>query len=107
MPDIPTILVIAVLAAVVAVYAWYVSTVIRKKPVTGVESLIGAQGVVHSDSLSPEGEVIVNAVIWRARLRDFNLGGLKKGDSVTVRSVQELTLIVDPVALKKREEQKQ
>jgi membrane protein implicated in regulation of membrane protease activity len=94
--DLPEILLLVVVLGALGYYIWYVASVIRKKPVTGVESLIGAKGLVHSErGLSPDGEVSVNGVIWRARLADTQVQ-LKKGDPVVVRKVDELTLVVIP-----------
>jgi membrane protein implicated in regulation of membrane protease activity len=72
---------------------------LRRKPVTGQESLVGAKGTVFSDTLASGGEVSVNGVIWRARLANPNLSSLKKGDGVTVTMVEGLTLIVVPAGL--------
>lgn len=89
------ILLIVVVGGVVAVYVWYVFWALRKKPVTGVESLVGAKGVVHSETLAPEGEVRIKGVIWKARLANPSESPLKKGEGIVVRKFEELTLIVD------------
>jgi membrane-bound serine protease (ClpP class) len=85
--------------ALLALYARYIGSTLRKKPVTGQESLVGTKGVVYSETLGPEGEATVNGVIWHARLANPNLAPLKKGDSITVTRVEGLTVIVVPSGL--------
>jgi membrane protein implicated in regulation of membrane protease activity len=102
MVDFAKILVALFILTIGVVYAWYASTVIRNKPVTGVESLVGAKGVVYSDLLSQKGEVSINGVIWRARMVDPTAGTMKKGDGIVVNRVEDLTLVVDPVPLLKQ-----
>jgi membrane-bound serine protease (ClpP class) len=80
--------------ALLALYARYIGSTIRKKPVTGEESLVGSKGTVYTETLGPEGEITVNGVIWHARLQDPKSPALKKGDSVTVTKVEGLTLVV-------------
>ena len=80
--------------AILALYARYVGSAIRKKPVTGAESLIGASAIVYSEELSPDGEVSVDGVIWKARLLSAGLP-IKKGEIVIVKRVEGLTLMVD------------
>jgi membrane protein implicated in regulation of membrane protease activity len=67
----------------------------RKKSFTGEESLVGAKAFVYSNTLTPEGEVSVDGVIWRARLGKASIGPLKKGDHVIITQVEGLTLLVD------------
>ena len=83
-----------VVGAILALYARYIGTALRKKPVTGQESLVGSKAIVHTETLGPEGEVSVDGVIWHARLADPRAGPLKKGDGVTVTKVEGLTLVV-------------
>ncbi len=89
-----------------ALYSRYIGKTIRKKPVTGEESLIGAKGIVYSDSIGPDGagEITVNGVVWRAKLANVSIGTLKKGDSVIVTKVEGLTLFIDrPVVASSQE----
>jgi membrane-bound serine protease (ClpP class) len=83
-----------VVGAILALYARYIGSTLRRKPVTGEESLVGSKATVHSETLGPEGEVTINGVIWHARLSDPKAAPLKKGDSVTVTRVEGLTLVV-------------
>jgi membrane-bound serine protease (ClpP class) len=81
---------------VLALYARYIGHTIRTKPVTGEESLVGASGSVYSNVLGGEGgEVSVNGVIWRARLLDPSMEPITKGDSIVVKGVEGLTLVVE------------
>ena len=91
--------ILIVVGAVLGLYARYIGSTLRKKPVTGQESLVGAKGIVHSEALGPEGEVTVNGIIWHASLANSSLSPLKKGDSVTITKVEGLTLIVVPSGL--------
>jgi membrane protein implicated in regulation of membrane protease activity len=68
---------------------WWWST--RRRAVVGVETLVGKLGVAVSD-LWPEGQAKIDGEIWRARCS----GGCDVGTTVVVRSVEGLTLVVDP-----------
>lgn len=63
----------------------------RGRATVGVEALVGKVGVAASD-LWPEGQVRVGGELWRARCA----GGCDTGTKVVVRSVEGLTLVVDP-----------
>ena len=62
----------------------------------GGEALLGAVARVER-SLSPEGWVRVGAESWRARLVDGSTS-LAAGESVEIREIDDLVLIVAPVA---------
>ena len=64
----------------------------RNKVVTGAQGLLGETGVVQS-ALSPSGKVFVHGELWDA----IATTTLPAGQIVTVRSVDGLTLEVDPV----------
>ena len=98
MVDLAEALLILIFVGVATFYAWYAFPVIRKKPVTGAESLVGAKGMVYSERLDSEGEVSIDGVIWRACLAEATAGPLKRGDAVTVKGVEDLTLIIDATA---------
>jgi membrane protein implicated in regulation of membrane protease activity len=63
----------------------------RRRASVGVEALVGKVGVAATD-LWPEGQVKVGGELWRARCG----GGCDAGTRVVVRSVDGLTLVVDP-----------
>jgi membrane-bound serine protease (ClpP class) len=63
----------------------------RRRASVGVETLVGRTGVAVGD-LWPAGQVKVDGEIWQARCE----GGCDTGTEVVVRSVEGLTLVVDP-----------
>jgi membrane-bound serine protease (ClpP class) len=66
----------------------------RNQPVkTGWEELVGAVGEVR-EPLDPTGQVFVNGALWQARLAGG--GTLGPGNRVRIRSVDGLTLEVEP-----------
>jgi membrane-bound serine protease (ClpP class) len=93
---------IVVFGALLALYARWVGKTLRKKPFTGREAMIGKEGLVSTD-LSPEGEVIVDGIIWKARILDPSLGTLQKGSTIIVRKVSGLTLLVEPQGIKEKQ----
>ncbi|NOZ25729.1 MAG: nodulation protein NfeD [Nitrospirae bacterium] len=83
---VPAVLVTALFFSVtlgLAVKAW------RRKPVTGVEGLVGLEGVAHTD-IHEDGMVLVNGEYWRA-YSDEPVG---KGEKVVVESVSGLRIKV-------------
>jgi len=63
----------------------------RRRSTVGVDTLVGKRGVAVGE-LWPEGQVKVDGEIWRARCS----GRCDAGAYVVVRSVEGLTLVVDP-----------
>jgi membrane protein implicated in regulation of membrane protease activity len=63
----------------------------RKRASVGVETLVGKTGVASTE-LWPEGQVRIAGEIWHARCE----GGCDAGTQIVVRSVEGLTLVVDP-----------
>ncbi|MGH3077203.1 MAG: NfeD family protein [Gaiellaceae bacterium] len=63
----------------------------RKRASVGVETLVGKTGVASTE-LWPEGQVRIAGEIWKARCE----GGCDAGTQIVVRSVEGLTLVVDP-----------
>jgi membrane-bound serine protease (ClpP class) len=62
----------------------------RRRAVTGAEALVGARAVVVAPC-RPDGQVRVHGELWRARCGR----GAAAGETVTVRAVEGLTLVVD------------
>jgi membrane-bound serine protease (ClpP class) len=62
-----------------------------KRPISGVDEMIGMEGIVRTD-LHPTGTIFIRSELWRA-----NTGGetIEKGERVVVRKIEGLTLIVD------------
>jgi membrane-bound serine protease (ClpP class) len=68
----------------------------RDEPVrTGSEELIGSVAEVR-EPLDPEGQVFVSGALWRALVTEGGTIGL--GTRVRIKSVDGLTLEVEPVA---------
>jgi membrane-bound serine protease (ClpP class) len=68
----------------------------RDEPVrTGYEELVGAVGEVR-EPLDPEGQVFIQGALWQARATGE--GTIAPGIRVRVKSVDGLTLEVEPVA---------
>ena len=63
----------------------------RRRSSVGVQTLVGKRGIAVGE-LWPTGQVKVDGEIWRARCD----GGCDPGTDVVVRSVDGLTLVVDP-----------
>jgi len=63
----------------------------RRKSSVGVETLVGRRGIAVGE-LSPEGQVKVDGEIWNARCPV----GCDAGTDIVVRSIDGLTLFVDP-----------
>lgn len=59
----------------------------RKKPVSGVEGMIGQIGTAKTD-LNPDGQVLVNGEIWMAEAQEK----ISKGEEVEIISVEKLKL---------------
>jgi membrane-bound serine protease (ClpP class) len=67
----------------------------RNEPVrTGYEEMAGAVADVRS-TLDPEGRVFLRGAIWHARLQGGE-GRVPVGNRVRVKSVDGLTLVVEP-----------
>jgi membrane-bound serine protease (ClpP class) len=65
----------------------------RNKVVTGAQGLVGEMGVAQT-ALSPQGKVFVHGELWDA----VASSALPPGQMVIVRSIDGLTLQVDPLA---------
>lgn len=68
---------------------WWLSR--RRRPVVGVETLIGARATVVTPC-RPRGQVRVGGELWRATCE----AGADPGDAVRVLSVDGLELVVAP-----------
>jgi membrane-bound serine protease (ClpP class) len=90
-----------IVGIILALYVRWVGKAIRKKPFTGSEALIGKSGIVTS-SLSPQGEVSVDGIIWKARLVGPEGMTLDKGSRVVVVKRSNLLLEVEPEPIKQK-----
>jgi membrane-bound serine protease (ClpP class) len=87
----PVILIVAIVALLVfAVVVRKVAAAMRRPHATGLNSLVGATGVVRAP-LAPLGQVKVKGELWRARAEE---GELLKDERIEVLRTEGLTLIV-------------
>jgi membrane-bound serine protease (ClpP class) len=88
---------VVILGIVAGLYLrWVIGPLRQRSKLTGPEALIGKIGKAVTD-LKPDGEVRVAGVVWRARSIS---GDIQKGESVKVRSMENLALTVEKVDLK-------
>jgi membrane-bound serine protease (ClpP class) len=73
--------------------AWIALRARRGKVLTGPQAMLGALAVAQTP-LAPNGQVAIRGELWQASLRGPAV--LPAGASVRVRSVEGLTLIVEP-----------
>lgn len=81
--------------------AWIAVKAYRNKTLMGPQAMIGATAIART-GLQPEGQVEVRGELWRAILR--GAATLPSGSAVTVKSVDGLTLIVEPAPSSPRAE---
>ncbi len=81
---------IVLMTAVVLGTMYYGLRILRKKPISGAEGLVGAEGTAAGDFKGNEGKVFVEGEYWNAWSDD----ALKTGDRVTVAEVKGLRLRV-------------
>jgi membrane-bound serine protease (ClpP class) len=97
--DLPVAAIVAggvILAAFVIFASRKAIAAHRDEPVrTGSEELVGAIGEVR-EPLDPEGQIFLQGALWRARATEA--APLVPGNRVRVRSVDGLTLEVEPVS---------
>jgi membrane-bound serine protease (ClpP class) len=98
--DLPVAAIIAagvLLAGFVVFAGQKVLAAHRDEPVrTGHEELVGDVGEVR-EPLDPTGQVFIEGALWRARVADDG-SRVDLGTRVRVKSVDGLTLVVEPVA---------
>lgn len=71
---------------------WKAALARRNKVMIGPEALVGALGVAQQ-ALEPKGQILVHGEIWLAK----SAAPVTAGQPVRVRSVEGLTLLVEPV----------
>jgi membrane-bound serine protease (ClpP class) len=84
---------LVIVAGVVAgLYSrWMIGPIRHRGKLTGPEAIIGKIGTAVTD-LKPDGEVRVGGIVWRAKSIQ---GDIQKGDSVRVKSLEDLVLKVE------------
>ena len=86
---IPTVAVVSVAAAVLG---FQISRAQRRKPATGVESMIGERGIAVTEVLGDRGSVRLGGELWSAR----SARPIAAGQPVEVIDVDGLELLVRP-----------
>jgi membrane-bound serine protease (ClpP class) len=87
----PVILIVAIVALLFfAVVVRKVSAAMHRPHATGLNSLVGATGVVRAP-LAPLGQVKVHGELWRARAEE---GELLRNEPIEVIDIEGLTLVV-------------
>jgi membrane-bound serine protease (ClpP class) len=74
--------------------AWIALRARRSKVLTGPQAMIGGTAIVRTP-LSPTGQVEIRGELWQASLRGQT--SLAPGSAVSVRAIEGLVLIVEPV----------
>jgi membrane-bound serine protease (ClpP class) len=86
--------IVVVLGIVAGLYLrWVIGPIRQRSKLTGPESLVGKIGTAVTD-LKPDGEVRAGGIVWRAKSIS---GDIKKGESVRVKSMENLVLTVEKV----------
>ncbi|MCE4609705.1 MAG: hypothetical protein F7C36_04920 [Desulfurococcales archaeon] len=92
--SIENLLIIASITILASIFVSYkIIETYRKPPAIGEEELIGKKGLVIED-LDPEGKILIEGEIWRARSIS---GHIRADKEVIVRGVEGLTLIVEEI----------
>jgi membrane-bound serine protease (ClpP class) len=98
--DLPVAAIVAagvILAGFVVFAARKAVSAQRDEPVrTGSEELMGDVGEVR-EPLDPTGQIFIEGALWQARVADGE-SRVDPGNKVRVKSVDGLTLVVEPVA---------
>ncbi|MGD0978134.1 MAG: nodulation protein NfeD [Candidatus Bathyarchaeia archaeon] len=84
---------LVIVAGIVAglYFRWIIGPIMHRGKLTGPEAIIGKTGTAVTD-LKPEGEVRVGGIVWRAKSIS---GDIQKGESVRVKSLEDLVLKVE------------
>ena len=85
---LPTVITIGTLVGTVI---WVAAKGGRRRPVTGVEGMIGSIGIAKTD-LNPRGQILVQGEIWEA----ISQTPIRKGEAAEVTSIEGLTMKVAP-----------
>ena len=82
---------LVVIIAIIAIFTTYIFLPQLKKPVTGIERMIGMTGETI-EALKPYGAVKIKGEIWNAE--SIN-GEIKKGEKIVVEEADGLKLLVE------------
>ena len=95
-----------IIGGLLAMYTRWIGKAIRRKPVTGSESLIGKTGIALSN-LAPMGDVSVDGIVWKAQIERPGPDKIEKGSKVIIVGRSGLTLEVEPEPIKEKMEVEQ
>ena len=77
-----------------AILVYFVVWALKRKPVTGSEALVGKKGIALTDiGAGRDGEVMIDGVVWRAKIGD-DASSISKEEPVVVVGRSALTLLV-------------
>jgi membrane-bound serine protease (ClpP class) len=82
----------AAFGGITSTLVWLAARARRNKIMIGPEALVGAVGIAQQ-ALAPKGQILVHGEIWLAE----SAAPVIAGQSVRVRAVEGLTLLVEPV----------
>ena len=82
--------ILTVVLVLIVAFIAYIFLPQLKRPVTGVEGMIGLSGIAL-ETLEPVGQVRIKGELWNAE--SIN-GTIKKGEGIVVEKVNNLNLIV-------------
>jgi membrane-bound serine protease (ClpP class) len=86
--------VVVIIGIVASLYfRWVIGPIRSRSKLTGPEAIVGQVGVAVTD-LKPKGEVRVGGVVWRA---ESITGRIMKGESVRVKSIKGLAVVVEKI----------
>lgn len=86
---LPTVITVG---ALVGTVIWMAAKSGRRRPVTGVEAMIGSIGIAKTD-LNPRGQIALHGEIWEA----ISQTPIRQGEAAEVTSIEGLTVNVGPV----------
>ncbi len=84
--------VVLLMTAAIASMIYYAARMYKKRPVSGMEGIVGAEGVVAEDMESPgeEGKVFIDGEYWNAVSEE----PVKKGERIQVKGIKGLVLTI-------------
>ena len=83
--------ILIIILVVILIFAIYVFLPQLKKPITGVEGMIGKTGVVV-EGLNPNGMVRIRGELWNAESINNKIIG--RGEKIVVEKINDLNLLV-------------
>ncbi len=88
--NLQIVVILTIILVLIVAFMAYIFIPQLKRPVTGVEGMIGLPGV-SIEALDPIGQVRIKGEIWNAE--SIN-GTIKRGEIVVVEKVKNLNLVV-------------